>query len=200
MIENPKFIINDEMLNKCKQFAKDSVGTSTDKYANRNQFNIYKIIDDITNGKLAEEAVWQKVSQIYPNLSKPDYNIYDKKQKSWDPDLKDPSILLSVAVKSQEIKSEIAYGRSWVFQYREGSRYDCDKGIFGQIDNNENRYVSFVTLNIPRRCGEIHAIVKVQWLHDNKLFKPMKKQSLQNNKIAVYFDDLEKTQDNLWQI
>lgn len=196
------FTITEETLNKCMQFAKDSVTTSIDKYARRNQNNVNKIIEDIRNGKLAEEYVWQELKELYPNLSKPDYNIYDKKQKNWDADLKDPSVPLKIAVKSQEIKSEMAYGRSWVFQFRPESKFDTDTGIFGKQDNEDHyvSFVSFVSLNVAKRIGYIRALVKVNWLHQNKLFKAMQLKNLQNNKIAVYFSDLEKLTDQLYQL
>lgn len=197
-IKDPKFTITEEAFDKCVTFAKDSVGTSADKYARRNQNNVSKIMDDIRNGKLAEEFVYQKLVEIYPNISTPDYTIYDKKKKSWDPDLKDPKVPIRVAVKSQEIKSEIAYGRSWVFQYGNGGKYDCDTGVFG--DKDDNHYVCFVSLNVPKKVGELRALVKIQWLHDEKLFKPMKMKNLQGNKLAVYYEDLEKHADKLWQI
>lgn len=195
---NPKFTITDDMLTKCTKFAEDSVGTSADKYARRQQFNINKIQDDIRNGKLGELAVWQKLVNTYPNLSQPDFNIYDKKQKSWDPDLKDADSALRVGVKSQDIKSAINYGDSWVFQFGNGKKYDCDTGIFGEAE--DNHFVSFVSLNVPKRIGEIRGIVKVKWLHDNNLFKSMKLAKLQGNKVAVYLDDLNQLQNQLWQL
>lgn len=193
------FSIAEETLDKCLQFAKDSVATSIDKYARRHQNNVNKIIEDIRNGKLAEEYVWQKLSESYPNLSKPDYNIYDKKQKNWDADLKDLSIPLRIAVKSQEIKSEMAYGRSWVFQFNTESKFDTDTGVFSK-QKNEDHYASFVSLNIAKRIGYIRAIVKINWLHQNKLFKAMQLKNLQNNKVAVYFSDLEKLTNQLYQL
>jgi len=60
--------------------------------------------------------------------------------------------------------------------------------------------VAFVALNVPKRFGIIKALVKVQWLHDKKLFKEMKKQSLRGNKVAVYYEDLEKYSEELWQL
>jgi hypothetical protein len=198
-IKDPKFVITEDILSRCTKFAKDSVNTSADKYARRQQFDIEKIIKDIRNGKIGEEGVYQKVSEIYPDLSKPDHNIYDKKNKSWDPDLKDAESNIRVAVKSQDIDSSIHFGESWVFQFGNGGKYDCDTGIFGK-DLNSNHYVSFVALNTPKKTGVIRAIVKVQWLHDNKLFKAMKKQSLQGNKVAVYYNDLENLKDQLWQL
>jgi len=192
----PKFEIDEETFKICTEFANNSVTSSSDKYAKRNQFNKFKITTDIRNGKLAEEFVYRKLSPQYPNLSKPDYHIYDKKSKNWNPDLSDPLAPLNIAVKSQDISSELAYGRSWVFQFGNGKN-DCDTGVFGNID--ENHYVSFVSLNIPKKIGEIRAIVKIKWLHENNLFKPMKKQNLQN-KLAVYYDDLEILADKLWQL
>lgn len=194
-----EFIISPEIYEKCVNFAKASVGTSTDKYARRNQFDIEKIVKDIRNGKIAEEITRQACLEKLPQLSQPDYNIYDKKDKSWDPDLKDLASNIRIAVKSQDIDSDINFGTSWVFQYNNGKSYDCDKEIFG-LGNKDNQYVSFVSLNTPKRKAIIRAIVKVSWLHDNKLFKEMQKASLRGNKLAVYYEDLEKFQDQLWQL
>jgi hypothetical protein len=191
-------IISPEIYEKCVQFAKASVHSSADKYARRNQFDVEKIVKDIRNGKIAEEITRAACLAKLPNLSEPDYNIYDKKNKSWDPDLKDSDSGIRIAVKSQDIQSAIHFGDSWVFQYNNGKNYDCDKEIF-KLYNDKN-YVSFVSLNIPKRYGIIKAIVKVNWLHDKKLFKEMKKQNLQSNKVAVYLEDLEKFSNDLFQL
>lgn len=196
-IEDPKYIITPEMLEKCSKFATNSVSTSSDKYAHRNQFDVEKIMKDIRNGKIGEEGTYSKLVSIYPKLSAPDHQIYSKKDKSWDPDLKDIDSKVRVAVKSQDIESAIAFGESWVFQFGDGKK-DNDKGIFGEKD--ENHYVAFNALNVPKRFGIIRALVKVQWLHDKKLFKEMQKESLRGNKLAVYYDDLEKFKDELWQL
>lgn len=198
-IKDPKFVISQEVFDKCVQFGTASAHTSTDKYARRNQSDPYKIAKDIRNGKIAEEMVYQKVSDEYPELSKPDFNIYDKKNKSWDPDLKDTESKLRIAVKSQDIESALHFGESWVFQFGNGGKYDCDTGIFGK-EIDPNHYVSFVLLNVAKRVGSLRAIVKVQWLHDKKLFKAMQKQSLQGNKVAVYYEDLIKHENELWQL
>ncbi|CAB4196913.1 hypothetical protein UFOVP1290_433 [uncultured Caudovirales phage] len=194
-----QFKITEEIFSKCDKFAKESVGTSTDKYARRNQFDPGKIMKDIRNGKIAEQISYEKISGIIPGLSEPDYNIYDKKHKSWDPDLKDKNSNIRVAVKSQDIESALHFGESWVFQFNDGKKYDCDTGIFGK-DLNQDHYVSFVLLNVAKRIGSIRSIVKVQWLHDKKLFKAMQKQNLQGNKVAVYFDDLSKYKEELFQL
>lgn len=193
------FSISEDIVTKCLDFANKSIESSADKYARRNQFNAEKIIKDIMGGKIGEEIVYQSISEVYPDLTKPDYNIYDKKNKSWNPDLKDDVSEIRVGVKSQNIDSRIAYGESWVFQYGFGGKYDCDTGVFKS--KNDKYYISFVALNIPKRTAEIRGIVKIQWLHDEKLFKPMKLVKLQGNKVAVYFSDLEKyNKEELYQL
>lgn len=193
-----QFNISPEIFEKCSNFAKASVDSSSDKYARRNQFNLEKIIQDIRNGKIGEEGVHSLLLEKLPNLNCPDHNIYEKFNKSWDPDLKDEKSNINIAVKSQNISSAIEFGESWVFQFNEGKNYDCDTGIFKEID--DKHYVAFVALNVPKRKGEIKAIVKVQWLHDKKLFKAMQKQNLRGNKLAVYFDDLELYKEELFQL
>lgn len=101
-----------------------------------------------------------------------------------------------MAVKGQDISSNLFFGESWVFQYNKGRDFDCDKEIFKETNDN---YVSFVSLNIPRRLAEIKAVVKVKWLHENNMFKEMQQDYLKSNKVAVYFEDLIKHSD-LFQI
>ncbi len=197
-IKNIKFAISEDLNNKCIAFAKASVSSSADKYARRQQYDVEKIVKDIRNGKIGEEGVHQLLLENYPDLSPPDHQIYAKKDKSWAPDLKDQASGIRVAVKSQDIESALAFGESWVFQFGNGGKYDCDTGVFKETD--PNHYVAFVALNVPKRTGTIKALVKVQWLHDKKLFKEMKKESLRGNKMAVYLEDLEKYPDELWQL
>jgi len=193
-----KFTISTDIYTKCTAFAKSSVASSSEKYARRNQFDVEKIVKDIRNGKIGEEGVYSLMLDKFPKLSTPDHNIYDKKNKSWDPDLKDEESNIRIAVKSQDFESAITFGESWVFQFGNGGKYDCDTGVFKDID--DNHYVAFVALNTPKRCGEIKALVKISWLHDKKLFKEMQKQSLRGNKVAVYFEDLEKYPEELFQL
>lgn len=190
--------LTEDVFLRCNAFAEASVGSNADRYARRNQSNIEKITQDIRTGKLGEELVYQALVKQFPKLTKPDHAIYTGKQKSWAPDLTDPDSGIVIGVKTQEIKSELAYGRSWVFQHRAGKNYDNDKGIFG--DQDDKHYVAFVSINSPKRIGELRGIVKVSWLHEKELFKPMKLQHLQSNKVAVYYDDLAKFGKKLWQL
>lgn len=192
------FVISQQTVDKCFKFAKESVSSSEDKYANRNQFDIDKIIKDIRNGKIAEEQTFLHLKNKYNSLTKPDYNIYDKYNKNWDPDLKCNEFKL--AVKSQDYDSALIFGTSWVFQFNNNNSFDCDKQIFKTSEEDDKKhFVSFVSLSVPFRKGEFKAFVSVNWLKKNNLFKEMKKKSLRGNKVAVYYEDIQKF-ENIWQI
>jgi len=192
-----EFKISRDIFEKCTEFANKSVDSSISKYASRNQFNKNKIIEDIRNGKIGEEIAWKFLSSKFDSVSKPDYNIYSKNQKSWAADLT-TNLEQSIAVKTQNLESAKAYGTSWVFQGGVNNSYDTDKKIFKEKD--DKHYACFVLIDLDNRIGTIKAIVKVNWLHENNLFKPMKLKHLQNNKSAIYFDDLQEYKDQLWQI
>lgn len=192
-----KFIITDDMIQKCTDFAEKSVSTSADKYARRNQFNVEKIKKDILIGKIGEQGAWNILSKVYADLSSPDYAIYDKKQKKYNPDMIDSSTGIKVACKTQDFQSSMLYGDSWVFQ-NNGS-YDTDKEIFKK-DLDSNNLVTFISTNFAKKTGEIRSIVKVDWLKQHNMFKPMKLKHLQNNKVAVYLEDLQKFSAEMFQI
>jgi hypothetical protein len=205
-VYNSKLIISPEILDKCEKFATASAPTNMSALSRRGQSNPEAIKRQIKSGKIAEVLVHQEASKNFPKLSEPDFNIYSKKEKSWDPDLRDLDSEIRIAVKSQEREQADYYHESWVFQFNDGKNYDCDTEIFGK-NINPNQYVAFILLNTPKKTGEIRAIVKVQWLHDKKLFQPMAlaKFNQTNNKLAVYYDHPEynsliKYQNELWQL
>lgn len=194
---NLTYKITQDMIDVANEFAEKSAITSLDKYHKRNQNSLLKIKSQIKDGKIGEMIAYQHLCKIFPEISKPDLSIFDNFQKSWDPDLYDPSGI-RIAVKSQDIVSAINYGESWVFQYRPNKNYDCDFGVFKE--NNDNHYVAFNALNVPKRFGSIRAIVKIKWLHEKKLFKEMKVHQLRGNKLAVYYDDLLEFENELFQL
>lgn len=206
-ILNSKLPIPQELIDKSRQFAKDSVSTNLSAYARRGQSNVQAIERQIMEGKVGEEMSRSQLISVLPKLSLVDFNIYEKKDKSWDPDLKDELSKTRIAVKSQNYESAQYYHESWVFQFNDGRQFDCDTGIFGK-DIDPNHYVCMVLLNMPKKVAQIRACVKVQWLRDNNMFQPMalSKFSSTNNKLAVYYDHPTYKSlshfpiDELWQL
>lgn len=205
-IYNSKFILTPEILCKCEKFARDSAPSNMSALSRRGQSNPEAIIRQIKTGKSGEVCVHEVVSKDYPDLSLPDFNVYEKKDKSWSPDLQDLATGFRLGVKSQEMESALQYYESWVFQFNDGKKFDCDTEVFGN-ELDPNHYVTFVLVNTPKKVAQIRAIVKVQWLHNKELFQPMALQKFKstNNKLAVYYDHPEynsliKYPDELWQL
>lgn len=201
-----KLTISPEIFEKCINFSLASAPTNMYAINRRGQTHPEYIKKQIKNGKIAEVLVHSELSKIYPGLSSPDFNIYDNKSKSWDSDLKDATSNIKVAVKSQEMEQALQYYESWVFQFNDGKRFDCDKDIFNK-DIDPHYYVAFVLLNTPKKIGQIKAVVSVQWLRKNNLFQQMtlQKFNVTHNKLAVYYDhpklnSLIRYKDELWQL
>jgi hypothetical protein len=194
------YSITDDVIDRCKQFAESS---SYKRYSSRGQYDDRKKFKDILYGKLGEWGFYYIKLSCFPHLSTPDMNIYSIPQKSWKPDLCDPLVPINIGVKTQDIESKINWGESWVFQNSSWKKFgkiiDSDTEVFTD-DIDPNYYVGFMLLNFPKRTVELRALVKLQFLHDNKLFKPMRLERLQNNKVAVYYSDLEKFDNQLFQI
>lgn len=178
-----KYNFTEEEINKCKEFA-EKIDTSF--YAKRNQFNNEKRKKDQLVGKLGEIISYNYLKPKINNLSYPDFNIYDKKDKSWDFDMKGDNY--NIHVKSQEVSQGIRYGESWIFQ--KGSKNKgYDKEIFDKI--SPNQYICFCSIDLNKNCGEIKSVVNLNFLHDKNLFKEPKLAKLAElNKVAVYCLDL----------
>lgn len=122
------YILPREIYILCKHFAFKSYATNEDCYSKRGQSDTYKIIDDITVGKLAEWGVFfMYLQEGRHNISSPDMNIYSIRNKSYDPDLKWG--LYRLHIKSQTFESSERYGSSWMFQAKDplfAKADDCD--------------------------------------------------------------------------
>lgn len=189
-----KIIFTSEEIEKCTEFS-EQVDTSL--YAKRNQWDVNKRKADSKIGKLGEIAVYRSLVGKYPDLTYPDFKIYKPREKSWDFDLKHPNFNLHV--KTQETLQASKFGESWIFQYGDGKKKNYDKEIFDRL--SPNQYIAFVRLNVLEGYGTVRAIVSLDLLHDKKLFaEPVLDKLKFANKVAVYYKDLEKHKDQLWQL
>lgn len=172
-----------EEFERCVNFSNE---IDTSFYSRRNQDNNEKRKKDQLIGKLGEILSYNYLINKIKDLSYPDFNIYDKKNKSWDFDLK--GIGFNIHVKSQDISQSKKYGESWIFQA--GGKYKgYDKEIFDKI--SPNQFICFCIIDLDKNFGKIKSICKLEHLHENNLFKLPKVVRLQEmNKLAVYFDDL----------
>lgn len=168
--------ISEPLYNICFTFS-NLVDTSL--YVIRSQqFDNEKRKFDTLVGKLGEVASYIFLKNKTINLSKPDFSIYENKNKSWDYDLKSQEY--NFHIKSQEIQQSQKFGLSWVFQKQ-------DKHIFTEYKNND--YVVFVSVDIKQKIYSIKSIYQIEFLHKNNLFMPLKLPYL-CDKLAVYHEHL----------
>jgi len=103
-----------EEIDKCRTFAHAVVNTNIDRYAQRNQFDIDKIIDDIFVGKLAEYAAYKFLLSRGKKVTEPDTQVYAANKKSFSADLTDG--INHYHVKCMKKSAAERFGLSWSFQ------------------------------------------------------------------------------------
>ena len=189
-----KYNFTAEDIQKAEEFSNK---IDVNYYSGRNQFDVQKKRLDQKVGKLGELAVYGVLKDKLTNITEPDFNIYEAKDKSWDFDIKADNVNLHV--KSQLITQANLFGESWIFQYGNGKTRHYDKEIFDRT--SPNQYIGFAVINLASKSAEVKAVISLDFLHEKKLFKmPVKESLKQANKLAVYYADLEKHPDNLWQL
>jgi hypothetical protein len=188
-----------ELLEKCKNFSKEYIISSKDELARRGQSNLMLITSQSILGKLGEELVYATYAPYFPNLSKPDYQIYDKRYKSWEPDLVDNLTGIKFEVKSKDRYYADKYRPSWTFAKN-------DRKIFGsKLDSQDldtSQFICMTVIDTKLLCGRLLSCVNLQWLHDKNLFEELDHKEL-TTKLTVRFDSMikvVKTQNELWQL
>jgi hypothetical protein len=197
MIENnfdPTFTFTKELVLRAYDFGREQYRTSKDRFEKRGQRASTNIIEQCQTSKVVEEANYAQLISYLPNLSSPDWNIYEDKNKNWDPDLSDKTLdpAIKIGIKSQRVEIGDKFGVSWIFEFRAGKNYDVDRGVFGEEAKKPGHFICFNSIDMMGKRGELKAIVAVSTLHELKLFEAVKIESLQNNKVAVYLDSLVK--------
>ena len=140
--------LSDEEVSKCKKFAHDVVGTNIDKYRERNQTDVDKIIDDIFVGKLAEYASFKLLTSRGKNVQEPDTQIYSVRKKSFSADLTDG--INQYHVKCMKKSTAERFGLSWSFQIE-------DKLVTRPTDNDVLILCEIDGINV-----DIKTIIKAQ--------------------------------------
>jgi hypothetical protein len=118
MLKNNTKLLNQDIINLCKNFAENCYWTNAPEYEKRNQNNPEKIKQDIAYGKMAEFGVYFiLLEKGMKHITIPDTNIYNHKSKSFEADLKCESF--NFHIKTQTLKSASKFGESWTFQKKD---------------------------------------------------------------------------------
>lgn len=173
--------LNDAEINKCSKFAHDVVNTNIDKYKERNQNNVTKIVEDIYVGKLAEYATYKMLISKGREVSEPDLAVYSAKKKSFSPDLSDGR--LNFHVKCMKKSMAERFGLSWSFQIEDKlvkRPSNEDALILCEVDNNvvdikavirANRVVDLYTKPALKKLWNIKKVL--MWEDVFPLLKPV---------------------------
>lgn len=171
-----KIKLNLENYNKCLEFADLRTADSEKLYKSRGEKNSKKIYEDILNGVLAEWACHDYLSKLVPELSEPDMQIYEKRKKSFSPDLSSGNFKFHI--KSQSKASADRYGASWLFQ-------KTDK-LFQRGAKDEFLVFAIVHQDHVEFLGG----VSISDLVEKNLLAEPKVYQYRFSKVAIYFQDL----------
>ena len=176
MIKDPICVyINKKHSKEIMHFAEKVSITTNYSDCNQNNFDL-KVYQHYI-GKLGELAVYLYLKKTH-NITKPDFNIYEIKNKSWDSDLKIDNKHLSI--KTQDIKSAKRFELSWTFQYIKNGRKDYS------IKNN---IIVIPTLYDNYYYHDLRIIIFPSINIKNIKFGEPKKQNLKGKKIIMYATD-----------
>lgn len=171
-------------LKKCKDFAIEVYDTNKDEYIRRGQKDRGRTIIQIMNGKLLELHGYEVFKSEIPDLTPPNFDIQDKKNKSWEPDMCSKTVPISLALKAKDSIDAELWTPSWIF----GTN---DREIFGpKLDGKNldpNQYVCMGMVDSTCRECWFVACVNLLWIHEWKLFAPPDRDTVFKKK-TIRFD------------
>lgn len=169
-----KIKITDKERQKVEEFADARLG-SAEHYRGRGGFKRA----DLIAGALGEIAAYKVLKRAGHELAKPDFEIYEKGQKSYDADLR--IMRKKFHVKTQTKESAERYGKSWLMQ-----RYDP---IFNGSGYNE--YLVCCVADLDTNSVEVLGYFPVFTILKKGLIGQCKVPSFRHSKVAIYFDMLD---------
>jgi len=169
-----------------KQFANDRVHLSIDHYKKRGQGSLDKITHDITIGALGEIGIHRAFKRLGIKTSKPDFNVYETKKKSYDADLNDDSGN-RFHCKSQCVESANKYGKSYILQYGGNGMGHVDK-LFRNVTNRD--FLVPCLVDVENMEVIIFGCIKIETIMKKDLVKMPRVKWLEYSKRAIYLDDL----------
>ncbi len=159
-------------LDKCVEFGKAQLPTSSSHYAKRGQTNEDKILKDIVTGKMGEIGIHRLLVQANSFVSQPpDFTIYKGRKKSWACDIIAGSHTgtdqLKLHCKTQSAESLNRYGLSWIFQYGGNGHGHTDK-FFKELDDPTSY---FIGASLDGLWVTVHCAIAARDIVSNDLIK-----------------------------
>lgn len=172
------YYVGSDIITLCENFSELVAETNKDEYAKRKQYNLSKIKQDITLGKIAEWGVYFiYLSRGYKRISVPDMSIYDKSSKSFDSDLR--CGIYNLHIKSQNLESAERYGDSWIFQSKDPlfvKSSECDIIIGCRVGIDDFEKGALIEIKLEKKFSDL-------------VFGETKVSKFNGNKKAIYLRD-----------
>jgi len=170
-----KINITDREMGIIEEFA-DARSNSSGHYKSRGGFKR----GDLIAGAMGELAVYKLLKKNGHDLAKPDFTIYETRNKSFDADLRLGK--KRIHVKSQTKDSANRYGRSWLMQ-----RHDpIFKG------SGVNHYMVCTEVDQDTQEVEVLGFFPVSTIINKGLIGECKVPMFRMSKVAIYFDQLDE--------
>lgn len=166
--------INDELYQKCLEFAEKRIKGSSGLYAYRGESSSSKMIDDCLIGTLGEWGAYLYLKSQGITTTEPDLVIYPTRRKSFNADLVNEDY--NFHVKSQSESSFSKYGASWLLQ-------KTDK-----IVSSPGTGDYFVFTKVVDRDVEILGVCRA--LDIVELYGECRIARYRHSKVALYLDEL----------
>lgn len=164
-------------LTLARRFANNVIETNAKKYAERGQENLSYIHSQIQQGRLAELAVAEYLSNLGYAVGSPDMGVYSARQKSFSADLVCEKTGTNFHVKSVSSENADRFGLSWSFQKEDGLlHHPTEKDL--------------IVLCEMTQGGDalIHGIIPAQKVMG--LYAEPVKESLRHTKRVLYWDSI----------
>ncbi len=178
------------------QVSEDDVNTAEDFTKKRSgDVAVYEArggfkTSDILNGALAEIAVHKVLKEMFPEVTEPDFAIYDRTKKSFNADLAAGDKFFHV--KGQSISSAERYTESWLMQ-----RFDP---IIKRPESNH--YLVPCVVDVDRRLVTIHGIIPFTEIVNQNAIDECTVPKFRTTKIALRLSTFIKKFDEstLWSL
>ena len=183
--------VNKKVIDKASQYAKEWVRENPSMYSGRNQSNITTILEQLTHGKIAEEALVELFRKNNIETSEPDYTVMPEKEKKKGKWKHDADIVIhnngksyNIHKKTRSVNNAVNWDNiSWLMEKNciKSSKFTEDDYICGGIIFQENNdYFAHCVFLTGFKMLEAQK-------HD--LFGPTDDKG-KNSKKALYYDKI----------
>tara|TARA_Y100000310_G_C20603434_1_gene774251 strand:+ start:211 stop:909 length:699 start_codon:yes stop_codon:yes gene_type:complete len=183
--------VNKKAIDRASAYAKEWVRENPSLYSGRNQGNLTIVLEQLTHGKIAEEALTELFRKNGIETSEPDYRVMSEKEKKkggWKHDadlvIHNGEKTYKIHKKTRSVKNAVNWNNvSWLMEKNclKKSKFDEDDYICGGLIFQENN-------DYFAHCIFLTGF-KMLEAQKRELFGPTDDKG-KNSKKALYYDNI----------